>query len=102
MKKLVCLSLSLAALSSCTTTSPQANAVQVVGSPQAVAGCKYVKSVKGDQNLIGGVMFQGAAYNDAINQMKQKTYEAGANRLYVVNATSGLGGANAIGDAYKC
>lgn len=90
------------ALAGCSTTSPQAEAVQIVGSPQAVAGCKYIKSVRGDQNLIGGIMLQGAAYNDAINQMKQKTFEAGGNRVYVVNATSGMGGANAIGDAYKC
>lgn len=102
MKKYVVWMLGASALAGGTTTSPQAEAVQAVGSPQAVAGCKYVKSVRGDQNLIGCVMLQGAAYNDAINQMKQKTYEAGGNRLYIANATSGMGGANAIGDAYKC
>lgn len=89
-------------LAGCTTTTPQIEAVQVVGTPQAVAACKYVRSVRGDQNMIGGVMFQGAAYNDAINQMKKQTIEAGGNRLYIVNATAGLGGANAVGDAYKC
>lgn len=89
-------------LCGCTSTTPAMRSVEVVGSQQAISGCKFITSVRGDQNLIGGVMFQGAAYNDAINQMKKRTIEAGGNRLYVVNATAGLGGANAIGDAYKC
>lgn len=100
MKKYLLISVAL--LAGCTTTTPQVAAVQVVGSPQAVAGCKYLRSVQGDQNLIGGIMLQGAAYRDAINQMKKQTVAAGGNRLYVTNATSGMGGANAIGDSYKC
>lgn len=102
MRKFIAVSVAAALLAGCTSTTPAMQGVEVVGSQQAIAGCKFVKSVRGDQNLIGGMMFQGAAYNDAINQMKKRTVEAGGNRLFVVNATAGLGGANAIGDAYRC
>jgi len=97
MKKILVISAAL--LAGCTTTTPEMAAVQVVGSPQAVAGCKYLRSVQGDQNLIGGVMLQGAAYKDAINQMKKQTVAVGGNRLYVTNATSGMGGATVMGAA---
>jgi hypothetical protein len=102
MKKMVAGALALGMLAGCTTTSPEAEAVQVVGSPQAVAGCQFIKSVRGDQNMMGGYMLQGAAYHDAMNQLKRRTVEAGGNRVYMVNSNTGMAGSNVIGDAYKC
>lgn len=102
MREKLILILALTTLAGCTTSSPEAEAVAIVGSQQAVAGCRYIKSVRGDQNMIGGYMLQAAAYHDAINQLKDKTVAAGGNRLYLVNATTGMGGANALGDVYRC
>lgn len=81
----------------CTTTIPQVEAIQLVEIEQAVAGCTYLTNVRGD-----GVTLQGATYNDTISQMKMRTAQAGGNRLLIVHASSGMGGAVAIGDAYKC
>jgi len=89
------------AIGGCSTTAEGAK-VQVVSSPGAVQGCKYLTSVRGDQNLYGGIMFAGAAHQDALNQMMNKTAAAGGNRLYYTSGNTGLGGANLIGDAYRC
>ncbi len=86
----------------CTTTTPAGQKVRVVSSPGAVQGCQYLTSVRGDQNLYGGILLSGAAHQDALNQMIEKTAAAGGNRLYYTSGSSGLGGANLVGDAYRC
>lgn len=94
-----------AGLAGCTTaTAPSSNtsAVTVVSSPGGVEGCKFVTNVRGDQNLYGGFLFAQAAYNDAIRQMKEKTVAAGGNRLYIALGSTGMMGANLVGDAYRC
>lgn len=98
MKRVISMALCAAAVSACTSVTPQMEAVQTVGSHQAVQGCKFVKSVRGDQIFVGGPV----AYDDAINQMKKKAIDAGANRLYIVNINAGSHGANAMADAYRC
>lgn len=102
MRDLTAASLITLLLSSCTTVTPAMDAVQIVGTPQAIQGCRFIKNVRGDQNMLGGYLLAGAAYEDAIRQMKKRTVEAGGNRLYVITASTGLTGANAMGDAYKC
>lgn len=84
----------------CATSEPS-SPVTVVGTQQALDGCTYVASVRGDQNMIGGVL-QAAAYEDALNQMKAKTVTAGGNRLFLTSSNVGWGGANLTGDAYNC
>lgn len=89
------------ALAGCSTTA-EGSKVQVVSSPGAVQGCKYLTSVRGNQNLYGGILLSGAAHQDALAQMMNKTAAAGGNRLYYVSGNTGLGGSNLVGDAYKC
>lgn len=89
-------------LTGCAAVSPEASAIRIVNSERALDGCKYVESVRGDQNLYGGALFARAAYEDALNQMKAQTAAAGANTLYVSAAGTGMIGANARGDAYRC
>lgn len=98
MRKIAVTVFSVIGLSACTSVTPQMEAIQTVGSQQAVQGCKFVKSVRGDHIWVAGPV----AYDDAINQMKKKAAEAGANRLYIVNINTGPHGANAMADAYKC
>ena len=90
------------ALSGCVSTTPADNAVRLVGSQQAIDGCQYLANVQGNQNMMGGMLLAGAAYKDALNQMKRKTVDAGGNTLFIVTASTGMTGANAIGDAYRC
>lgn len=90
-----------ALLTACTTATPQAANVRIVGAPQEVQGCTRIGNVRGDQNIYGGI-FAGAAYDDALNQMKNKTAKAGGNTLLIISSSTGWAGANAMGDAYKC
>jgi hypothetical protein len=83
------------------TPAAPSDSVRVVGASSEVVNCAYLTDVRGDQNIYGGI-FAGAAYQDAINQMKRKTAAAGGNTLFVISATSGWAGANAIGNAYRC
>lgn len=93
---------SLAAAGCTTSSAPGSSDVLVVGSPAAVQGCQYLTSVRGDQNLYGGILLSGAAYNDAVQQMKNQAAAAGGNRLYAAGGNTGMGGSNLTGDVYRC
>jgi hypothetical protein len=90
-------------LGACTTAPVQgSDAVEVVSSPGAVSGCQFLRNVRGDQNLYGGAILAKAAYEDAIQQMRNATAQAGGNRLFVAFGSTGILGANVVGDAYRC
>ncbi len=95
--------LACAAVAGCTSTGTSGAAnMMVVSSPGAVQGCKFITSVRGDQNLYGGILLAGAAHQDALRQMKNKAAAAGGNRLYYTSGNTGLGGSNLVGDVYRC
>lgn len=102
MRRIAIAVLCAAALAGCATVDSETSTVRIVTSAGGVAGCRFIASVRGDQNLYGGILFARAAYDDAINQMKAKTIAAGGNALFVASASTGLIGANAMGDAYRC
>lgn len=101
VKKIVLLC-ACVALAGCVSANPGSEAVRIVKDREDVAGCRFIEQVRGNQNMIGGIVLAGAAYEDSLRIMKNKTVATGGNRLLLVDIQSGLGGANGIGDAYRC
>ncbi len=88
-------------LAGCATSLPASENVTMVSSPASVATCRLLGEVRGDQNMVGGVLAE-MAKEDAIAQLKNKTEAMGGNAVLVERSSVGWAGANMAGKAYKC
>jgi hypothetical protein len=50
---------------------------------------------------MGGIL-ASAAYDSALNEMKEKVAAGGGNHLLLFDLTTGYTGANGYGEAYRC
>jgi hypothetical protein len=74
--------------------------VELAPDASAVASCQRLGEVRGS-SLMGGLL-ASAAYNRALAQMKSRAAKLGATHVVLLNGTSGMGGSNMLGVAYKC
>lgn len=88
------------ALSGCATATPGSESV-MLSTAADVEGCERLGEAQGDQNLIGGVL-QGEARADALRRMRNAAYGMGATNLVMLDMSTGFGGANTNGIAYRC
>ncbi len=90
--------LTLGACSMATTTG---STVQIASERSAVAGCAPLGQIQ-SSSYWGGVAATGLAYNEAMNDLKNKTAERGGTHVVLVNSSNTVGGTNMIGDVYRC
>lgn len=87
-------------ISGCTTVTKQGAIVRVVNNVEAVKDCKYLRQLESSSSW--GGLASGVAFDNAMNEMKNKTAEMGGNTVYSTAMLSSWGGTRMIGDAYNC
>lgn len=94
----------LAALSGCVTTrlSSEGEAVRVTSNSEAVQGCEYIGEVRASDRMNGGMLGQGAAEENTLRRLKNRTAEMGGNVVLLTTANAGMAGASTLGEAYRC
>ena len=89
-------------VSGCATTlSNRAALVRVTNQSDEVKNCKYLGQVTSSSGW-GGFAATGIGFESAMNELKNKAAEMGANVLLTQVISNTMGGTNMIGDAYYC
>ena len=81
--------------------TPEGEKVRVTSNPEVIRGCKYIGNVRGSDHMNGGIG-QGAAAENAIREIQNKTATLGGNTLHLVSNALNWGGADIRGEAYYC
>lgn len=97
MSKLIIVAL---LLSGCVSLTAGGGRVRVVNSPQHVEKCKLISQVTSSSSW--GGLASGVAFDNAMNELKNKAAEMGGNTVYTTTMLSSWGGTRMIGDAYDC
>ena len=98
----LCSFLFTAALSGCATTLSNKGAlVRVTSQSEAVKVCKYLGQVSSSSSW-GGFAATGVGFESAMNELKNKAADMGANVLLTQVISNTMGGTKMIGDAYYC
>jgi hypothetical protein len=101
MKKSVMIILALStAISGCITLTKQGTTVRVVNNVEVIRDCKYISQVESSSSW--GGLASGVAFDNAMNEMKNKTASMGGDTVYTTTMLSSWGGTRMIGDAYNC
>jgi hypothetical protein len=87
---------------SCISTTPEGSKVRITTNPDVVRACKFLGEVRGTERMWGGTAGQGAAQDNAVNRLKNKTAEMGGNVVFLNSATTNTSGSTQIGEAYRC
>jgi len=89
-------------LSGCATTlSNKGLLVRVTSQSDEVKGCKYLGQVSSSSSW-GGFAATGVGFESAMNELKNKSADLGANVLLTQVISNTMGGTRMIGDAYYC
>ncbi len=90
-------------LAGCVTKqyTPEGAKIRVTSNPEIVRNCKYISNVRGSDHMNGGIG-QGAAAENSMREIQNKTAELGGNTLHLVTNNIGWGGAEIRGEAYFC
>jgi len=87
---------------SCATTLTNKGAfVRVTNQSEEVKNCKYLGQVTSSSSW-GGFAATGIGFESAMNELKNKAAEMGANVLLTQVISNTMGGTRMIGDAYYC
>ena len=89
-------------LSGCATTLSNKGAlVRVTNQSEDVRSCKYLGQVSSSSSW-GGFAATGVGFESAMNELKNKAADMGANVLLTQVISNTMGGTRMIGDAYYC
>lgn len=89
-------------VSGCATTLTNKGAyVRVTNQSEEVQNCKYLGQVSASSSW-GGFAATGIGFESAMNELKNKAAEMGANVLLTQVISNTMGGTRMIGDAYYC
>ena len=89
-------------VSGCATTLSNKGAlVRITNQLEEVKNCKYLGQVTSSSSW-GGFAATGVAFESAMNELKNKAAEMGANVLLTQVISNTMGGTRMIGDAYFC
>ena len=89
-------------VSGCATTLSNKGAfVRVTNQSEEVQNCKYLGQVSASSSW-GGFAATGIGFESAMNELKNKAAEMGANVLLTQVISNTMGGTRMIGDAYYC
>ncbi len=89
-------------ISGCATTlSNKAALVRVTNQSEEVKDCKYLGQITSSSSW-GGFAATGIGFESAMNELKNKAAEMGANVLLTQVISNTMGGTRMIGDAYYC
>lgn len=97
MKKLFAMMLFIGG---CATLTPQGSTVRVVRDIRIAGDCKYITPVSSSSSW--GGLASGLAFDNAMNELKNKTAESGGNTVLMSESLSSWGGTRMVGDAYLC
>lgn len=95
MKRIIVLLMFYILTASCASLSTQGEKVSVTSNPERIEGCKFRGQVESTSIWVG-FRANGVAYNHAMNELKSKAGQMGAN-IVLTTAVS-----NTKGDAYEC
>lgn len=87
-------------LCGCVSLTAGGGKVRVVNSPQHVEDCKLISQVTSSSSW--GGLASGVAFDNAMNELKNKAAEMGGDTVYTTTMLSSWGGTRMIGDAYLC
>ncbi len=90
------------ALSGCATTlSNKGELIRVTNRSEDVKNCEYLGQVSSSSSW-GGFAATGVGFESAMNELKNKAADIGANVLLTQVISNTMGGTQMIGDAYYC
>jgi len=75
--------------------------VRVTNQVDQVKDCKYLGQVTSSSSW-GGFAATGIAFDNALNELKNKAAEMGGNVLLTQVISNTMGGTRMLGDAYYC
>lgn len=84
-----------------TTLSSKGALIRVTNRSEDVTNCQYLGQVSSSSNW-GGYAATGVGFESAMNELKNKAADMGANVLLTQVISNTLGGTRMIGDAYYC
>jgi len=89
-------------LSGCATSlSTKGASIRITSQPEDVKGCEYLGQLTSSSSW-GGFAATGLGFESAMNELKNKAAQMGANTLLTQLISNTMGGTRMIGDAYKC
>lgn len=89
-------------VSGCATTLTNKGAfVRVTNQPEEVKNCRYLGQITSSSSW-GGFAATGLGFESAMNELKNKAAEMGADVLLTQVISNTMGGTRMIGDAYRC
>ncbi len=89
-------------LSGCATTLSKKGAlIRVTNRSEDVKNCEYLGQVSSSSSW-GGFAATGVGFKSAMNELKNKAANMGANVLLTQVISNTMGGTRMIGDAYYC
>lgn len=88
-------------LSGCVVLAPQGSSVRIVKDMEAVRGCKLIGPVESSSNW-GGFAATGVAFDNAMNEIRNKTAQAGGNIALINVFSNTMGGSRIMEDAWAC
>lgn len=74
----------------------------IVRDRELVAGCKFLGPVLGEERFIGGLLLSGQAETNARARLQRETVQLGGDTVVVATSDAGMGGAQVLGEAYRC
>lgn len=89
-------------VSGCATAlTSKGSLVRITNQSEEVKNCKYLGQVTSSSSW-GGFAATGIGFESAMNELKNKAVEMGANVLLTLVISNTMGGTRMIGDAYYC
>jgi uncharacterized protein YbjQ (UPF0145 family) len=101
MKRTIVLLIFYIPLVSCVSLSGQGEKVFVTSNPKRIEGCKFIGQVVSSSSW-GVVGATDAAYDNTMNEIRNKAGQMGANVVLTTTISNTMGGIKKVGEAYEC
>lgn len=85
----------------CVNTTRGGARVRVVRDAVLIKGCTFIEQLKGGSSW-GGFAATGVAYDNAMNDLKNRAAGLTGDTLLMQSESNSMGGTRMIGDAYRC
>jgi hypothetical protein len=101
MKRTIVLLIFYIPFVSCVSLSGQGEEVFVTSDPESIEGCKFIGQVASSSSW-GVIGATDAAYDNAMNELRNKAGQKGASVVLTTTISNTMGGVRMVGMAYEC